>query len=635
MANENVIQATFDGFYKTYTEPSWLIDHGMELSISGIDLPDEFECHFSNSRSVAAKRQIGENGVVAIPDEYFLSNAAQIFCWIYLHPTVDSGVTEYEIVIPLRPRPNVDPAEPTQEQQDIVDQAIAALNVAMAATSADAASASESATAASNSASAALTSEQNASASASAAAGSASAALASQNAAAQSATAAANSATAAAGSASSASGSAATATTKASEAASSASAASGSASSASSKASEAATSATNAGTSASAAAGSASTASTAATSATNAKTAAETAQTAAETAQGKAETAQGKAEDAAAAAQSAMSTKADKVANATVGHVAALNANGNLTDNGNKYKPDPKDETMALRVGVDSDGRLWASGDSGSERFGVSGVGGSSTTLTRIWDAVGLTATPGTDLVQCQSDFDAFAVFNRKKCVGSWTVENGKAVFTPQAYEGDADYAEDGTMGDYVAVEVPPTYWYHDESRGILGISSGPHPGWEPHPICLDADDEIREHTYLPVYALAKDANGHAVSLPGYDPIFGSYKALWDAARTYGDGSSLANAAIIEPSVVDHYEWLMMTVEFATTNMQTVMQGAVSMPYSTGHTITAAPGANKVVLTAAIGNLFVVGQTIHIGADHGATPSGVSAYNHITAIEKA
>lgn len=148
----------------------------MELSISGIDLPDEFECHFSNSRSVAAKRQIGENGVVTIPDEYFLSNAPQIFCWIYLHPTVDSGVTEYEIIIPLRTRPNVDPAEPTQEQQDIVDQAIAALNVAMAATSADADSAAASATAASNSASAALTSEQNASASASAAAGSASAA---------------------------------------------------------------------------------------------------------------------------------------------------------------------------------------------------------------------------------------------------------------------------------------------------------------------------------------------------------------------------------------------------------------------------------------------------------------------------
>lgn len=211
MANENVIHATFDGFFKTCTEPSWFIDHGMELSISGIDLPAEFECHFSNSRSVAAKRQIGANGVVAIPDEYFLSHAAQIFCWIYLHPTVDSGVTEYEIVIPLRPRPNVDPAEPTQEQQDIVDQAIAALNVAMAATSADAESASASAAAALASEQAAAASEINAAASesaaesnAAAAAGSASAALTSQNAAAQSATAAANSASAASASATSA-----------------------------------------------------------------------------------------------------------------------------------------------------------------------------------------------------------------------------------------------------------------------------------------------------------------------------------------------------------------------------------------------------------------------------------------------
>ena len=204
MANENVIQATFGGFYKVRTEPSWFIDHGMQLQISGVDLPAEFECHFSNSRNVAAKRQIGENGIVTIPDEYFLSNEPQIYCWIYLHPTENSGVTEYEIVIPLRKRSNVTPSEPTQEQQDIVDQAIAALNVAMTATSADAASASESATAASNSASAA--------------AGSASAALASQNAAASSATAAATGASAAAQSERNAAASEANAALSASEA---------------------------------------------------------------------------------------------------------------------------------------------------------------------------------------------------------------------------------------------------------------------------------------------------------------------------------------------------------------------------------------------------------------------------------
>ena len=314
-------------------------------------------------------------------------------------------------------------------------------------------------------------------------------------------------------------------------------------------------------------------------------------------------------------------------------HVTEAKIGADLADLKGKYNPDLKNDTMVLPVGRDENGRLWTVGDSGYPKYGVSGVGGSSTTLTRLWDAVNKTATPGTDAVQAASDFDGCAPFDRKKCVGTWSVVNGKAVFTPQAYYGDADYAEDGTKGDYVCVDVPPTYWCHDETTGTLGVSGGPHAGWEPHPICVDGEGHVRPHTYLPCYALAlKD--GHAVSLPGYQNFFGGYKDNWDKAKTYGDGSTFANFAIIEPTVVDHYEWLLQTIEFATTDMQTVMQGATAMPYNTNHTITLAPAANKIVLTGAIGDLFCVGQTIYIGAGHGDTPSNVSAYNCITAIEK-
>ena len=325
-------------------------------------------------------------------------------------------------------------------------------------------------------------------------------------------------------------------------------------------------------------------------------------------------------------------TKADKAENPTEGHVAALDEDGNLVDNGNVYHPVPKDETMILRVGVDSDGKLWASGDSGSERFGVSGVGGSSPTLTRLWDAEGKTATPGTDQEAGHSDFDNYAPFNRRKCVGSWSIVDGKAIFNVQAYEGDADYAEDGSKGDYVAVDQPPVYWYEDKENDILGVSGNAHPGWNPHQACVDAEGNVRAHTYLPAYALAlKD--GHAVSLPGYHNYFGHYQGNWEAARTYGDGSTFVNHAIIEPSAVDHLEWLLQTIEFAPQNMQTVMEGATEMAYNAKHKITGAPAANKIVLTAAIGDLFVVGQTIYIGSAHDATPSGVDAYNCITAIE--
>lgn len=324
-------------------------------------------------------------------------------------------------------------------------------------------------------------------------------------------------------------------------------------------------------------------------------------------------------------------TRAKKAANPTDGHVAALDVNGDLVDNGNLYHPVPKDDTMILRVGVDSTGKLWATGDSGSERFGVAGVGKTNTTLTRLWDAEGKTATPGTDQEEGRSDFNDYAPFNRKKCVGFWSVVDGKAVFTPRAYFGDADYTEDGTMGDYVCVDQPPTYWYHDEENGIYGLSGNAHQGWEPHKVCLDESEDVRAHTYLPCYALGMK-NGHSVSLPGLHNHFGTYKGNWDAARTYGDGETFKDFAIIEPSAVDHLEWLMQLIEFAK-DPQDEMRGAISMRYA-NDVITAAPAANKIVVTAAIGDTYVLGQSIFIGADRGTTPSGVEAYNCITAIEK-
>ena len=263
------------------------------------------------------------------------------------------------------------------------------------------------------------------------------------------------------------------------------------------------------------------------------------------------------------------------------------------------------------------------------KRFGVSGVGQSSPTLTRLYDAVGMTATPSTDVTEGSSDFDKYAPFNRKKCVGNWTAGDGKAVFNVQAYEGDADYAEDGSMGDYVAVEVEPFYFY--EKDGIAAVSTYQWPGYEIHPVCKDYDNNIRAKTYIPVYGLAQDANGKAVSLPGYQNQRGGYNDLRNYAKTYAN-AEVASYAMIEPSAVWHYEWLLMTIEFATTNMQTIMYGAASMRYSNADTITAVPGANKVVMGAA-GSNFVIGQTILLYASYDQSVN-VNLYNRITNIQK-
>ena len=261
-------------------------------------------------------------------------------------------------------------------------------------------------------------------------------------------------------------------------------------------------------------------------------------------------------------------------------------------------------------------------------RFGVRGVGLSGAALTRLWDSIGKTATPSTDTVAGSSDFDDYAPFNRRKCVGTWAAGNGKAVFTVNAYEGDADYAEDGSMGDYVAVDVTPFYYIEDGD--IIGVSEQQFPGWKIHPVCVDYDGNIRPHTYLPVYALGKKSS-KAVSLPGLHNERGDYATLWTAAQTY-DADDISTFAMLEPSAVDHYEWLLMTIEFATQNMQSIMASASSMRVTADDKITAKPGANKIVISGSNKN-YVVGQSIYIGAGIW-DQVNVELYNCVTAVEK-
>ena len=213
-------------------------------------------------------------------------------------------------------------------------------------------------------------------------------------------------------------------------------------------------------------------------------------------------------------------------------------------------------------------------------RYGVSGVGQEASALTRIWDAVGMTAQVGTDGDNSAvvNDFDIAYPFMRRKCVGNWTMsDDGKrGVFNVQAYYGDPDYAEDGSKGDYVAVECPLCYYYFQD--GILAVSGYPYEGYRPFDIfCRDHDQEQTiDKYYLPAYALAlKD--GHAVSLPGYDNEQNHYQGLTNACRTYGDGTGVAALAHLQPMAVNFYEWALMTVEFAQQNIQNVMQGCCNL----------------------------------------------------------
>ena len=266
-----------------------------------------------------------------------------------------------------------------------------------------------------------------------------------------------------------------------------------------------------------------------------------------------------------------------------------------------------------------------------SARFGVSGVGGSAAKLTRIWGAVDFPdPVPSTDTVQGSSPFDNIKPFNRRKCVGSWTKDpdGDKAMFTVNAYFGDPDYTEDGTNGDYVAIDVEPFYYY--QSKDVIGVSEFRYPGFVIHPVCVDADGNVRRHTYIPAYSMAM-VDGHPVSLPGYENFRAGYADHISNARKYNNDEAKAYA-IIEPAAVMHYEWLLMTIEFATQNMQNYICGATSMRYSSD-TVVAVPAANHVVVSSACGAQLVVGQSFYMGASYGDSVD-VALYNHVTDIQK-
>ena len=106
-------------------------DYGLELMIEGIELPAEYEVHFSNKkRGVAKKGELVEGGA-KIPDEY-LRSGDNVYAWVYLRNGDDDGYTMYSIEIPVVQRSveqgdNIDIIE-----HNIIDKTIEELKEAVA-----------------------------------------------------------------------------------------------------------------------------------------------------------------------------------------------------------------------------------------------------------------------------------------------------------------------------------------------------------------------------------------------------------------------------------------------------------------------------------------------------------------------
>lgn len=305
----NIVTAAFSsGSTVTKTAALYQWDYGQVLQITGLDLPDAFEAHFTNTLGGGwAKTQIGTTsegvGTVTIPDAY-LESGQPVYCYIYLHNGETDGETEYMITIPVKARAVPLGEAVTHEEQGVIQQYMAALTAAADKAEQEAGEAEESAGDAAESAT-------EAEASATRAAGSAGEAEQSASAAAASAQTAQTAEQGATTQAQAAAQSAAAASASEQAAGNSATAAAGSATAAEQEASDAAASAAAALAQANAALAQAQAAAQSAAQALAQAQAAQAARTAAETAQGLAEDAQAGAEAAEQRTEELLDTKGD------------------------------------------------------------------------------------------------------------------------------------------------------------------------------------------------------------------------------------------------------------------------------------------------------------------------------------
>lgn len=427
---------------------------------------------------------------------------------------------------------------------------------------------------------------------------SANAAASSANAASSSATTAAKKADAAADSATKAAGTATSAASAASTAAGSATTAAGSAAEASESATQAASSAT----------GAAKKANDAAAEATAAKTAATDAAARAEKAATSAYAAATKATESAGAA--------DKAAESAT---TAAGEAGKATEAANE----------AAEAATTAAARADAAAEAATQTTKLYGVRfeGSSSKGTRIYDAVGRTATPSTNTVAGSSDFDDIDPFHVdfvKRKPGA------DGVWRDVAVEGTPSWEAVGNLSQFCRFKNLWFTFAYDGSTDERVVSAAPFPGASP--LVTNQDGSIPEFIYIPRYATSKDANGASQSVPGRYPAWGGYSAF--AASDKLAGATCHSGC----SWFEMWKLLLPVIEYADRNVQSSIGDGFSggeLNNANDVLVEAMENGNTVKVAPSRAALFVVGQGAFVGLDSwsAATSANIKADERtITAI---
>ena len=257
------------------------------------------------------------------------------------------------------------------------------------------------------------------------------------------------------------------------------------------------------------------------------------------------------------------------------------------------------------------------------KRYGVQ-FAGSAARGVRLFDALGLSAGVGTDTESAVNDFDFIMPWaGMRRC--NTVLLNGERVAT--FYEGEVGF--DNVDHD-VFVQVPLFYYYRSDDDNTHVVSMSPLSGYRAPSKFRRDDGTLRDYVFLPAYT-AGLKDGVPVSRPGYWPHCVSLTAFMTLCKQKHTSGELDADIWIESTKDEEIIRILLDIEFATRDHQTVMQGASSMRYATD--VVTAGGTNECTVPAACAGALVVGQAVAIGtADKG---NQIATNVTVTAIDTA
>jgi len=250
-------------------------------------------------------------------------------------------------------------------------------------------------------------------------------------------------------------------------------------------------------------------------------------------------------------------------------------------------------------------------GINGDKIYGAYWTKGSDPTLTRMNDAVGLTAAVGIDGAFAQNDFDTAQIYRE---IGEVTDELGN-----------------------VFIRIPKFYIRKTDGTGFKTwqISKTKYPGFY-LPWCFWDFTNGKELPYIDVgkYKASLSGDNKLESKPGVFPLYNKNIVDFRNYANYAKNNNVGGLAGYQQLDIHTIDVLrtLFIIEFATLNAQAILQGFSAGQWTADHAATVAETVvNRVILPNAKANLYRVGQTIGIGTTLGGNQ--IAANRLITNIE--